>query len=147
MKKICLYSAIILSFLINLCIGINLLSRWTEKVDYNQMYNGRWQSAMDYNKIYVGTIIEEPNIAENVADIYFEKFLKDRKAFDKRDQFTTTVMIDKDTCEWVVVYFPVLDMSMLQLSSGPADYPHEVRLRKDHGMVRIEGYDFCYYLY
>ncbi len=147
MKKICFYSVIIVSFLINLWIGTNLLSRWKEKMDDNKIYNGRWQSATDYNKIYVGTIIDEPNTAENVANIYFEKFLKDRKAFDKRDQFTTTVMFDKDTCEWVVVYLPVLDMPITQLSCGPADYPREVRLRKDYGMVRIEMYDFSYYLY
>ena len=126
---------LVFSFLMNLLIGIYLLN-WQED-----------SCEKDYNKIYVGSIIEEPMTAKAVGDIYFDKFLQDVEAFDKRNQFTSTVMFDKDTCEWVVVYLPTYDRPIVMLSDNPEDYPYEVRLRKDHGMVRITGYDFVYYLY
>lgn len=102
---------------------------------------------IDYNKINVQSIIEEPNTAKNISDIYFKEFLKQRNGLDKFDCFDGTVMFDKDTCEWVTVYIPRFVRPLMELSSGLEDYSYEVRLRKDHGMVRIGDYDFAYYLY
>ena len=92
-------------------------------------------------------IITKPNIAENVANIYFEDFLKRLDALDHKDEFYTTVMFDKDTYEWVVVYMPIIEEPAALSSNIPEDYSHEIRLRMDRGMVRNKSYDFLEYWY
>ena len=56
-------------------------------------------------------IIDDPYTAEMVAEIYFEDFLKSRNILEYKEEFHTTVMFDKDTYEWVVVYLPVYETS------------------------------------
>jgi len=122
---------LIASLLINLISGIYLINE----------SNGE---AIDYNRVYINPVITEPNVAKDVAEIYFEEFLEGYNILSKRDKFTTTVMFDKDTYEWVVVYTTTVERPVT-ISSHPENYSYEIRLRMDYGMVEMELYDFFKY--
>lgn len=134
MKKRIIFIILSVSLLINLLGGFYLINKKNREV-------------ADYNRIYMHPIITKPNIAENVANIYFEDFLKRLDALDHKDEFYTTVMFDKDTYEWVVVYMPIIEEPAALSSNIPEDYSHEIRLRMDRGMVRNKSYDFLEYWY
>ncbi len=132
MRKEKIYNVfLVASLLINLISGIYVI-------------NGRNGEAIDYNSIYLNPVIKDPNIAKDVAEIYFEEFLKGYNILSKRDKFITTVMFDKETYEWVVVYTTTIEHP-ITISSYPENYSYEIRLRMDYGMVEMELYDFFKY--
>ena len=129
MKRKIILSLLFVSLWFNILGGIYLLIEKEEVVDYN--------------KIYMHPIIDDPYTAEMVAEIYFEDFLKSRNILEYKEEFHTTVMFDKDTYEWVVVYLPVYEPpGTLFGSNEPQNYSYEFRLRMDRGMLRMDSYDF-----